>query len=152
MSERASITIDPAFSLEIPPHWTAEPDEEEGVRIYATTGAGLLHLAAFEQPPGEMPDPGEELYEFLEDQGIELEEDEIEDLLLGESGEMALCEYISAEEGDEEGEAETYWMVGVAVAPGNLVFCNYSCPAAEAEAEREAVREILTSLRLHEPD
>lgn len=151
MSERTRVTTDPAFEVEIPVGWTAEPDEEGGISISSPEGAGLLHVIAFAQPGDEMLDPAEELYAFLEDQGIELEEDEVEDVELPGGEELSLCEYLA--EDDEEGEEPetTYWMVGVATAPGNLVFCSYSCPA-EAEAdEGPAVREILTSLRLREP-
>jgi len=140
-----------AFSLRIPEGWEAEPDEEEGIDIAAPDGPGLLHLVPIPQPPGEMLDPAEELYAFLEDLGIELEEDEVEDVELAGGAEMALCEYLAeaededAEEGD--GESATYWIVAVATAPGDLVFASYSCPAGEEEAERETIRGILASLR-----
>ena len=147
------VTIDPAFDFEIPEGWEAEVDEEGGIAVTGPAGLGLLHLIAFEQPGDEPLDPAEELYIFLEAQGIELEEDEIEDLELPGGAELSLCEYL-AEDEDEEGEEEgepTYWMVAVATAPGNLVFGSYTCPAGDADAERETVRTILTSLRLASP-
>lgn len=138
------------FALLIPEGWEAEPDEEEGVDVASPDGVGLLHLVPIRQPPGEMLDPAEELYAFLEDLGIELEEDEVEDVALADGAEMALCEYLAETEEDaEEGEeSATYWIVAVATAPGELVFASYSCPAGEEETEREAVRGILASLRL----
>ena len=148
MSERERVTIDPAFSFTLPPGWVAEPDEEEGVSVYSPDGAGLLHLVAFPHSAGEEePDPAEELYAFLEEQGVEIEEDEVEDVDLPDGGELALCEYLSEEE--EEEEDTTFWLVGVAVAPATLVFVSYSCPAGEEEQERAPLREILTSLRLN---
>lgn len=147
MTERERVTIDPAFSLALPPGWAAEPDEEEGVGVYAPEGAGLLHLVSFEQADEDVPDPAEELYAFLEEQGVEIEEDEVEDLELAGGADLSFCEYLAEE---EDGES-TYWLVGVATAPGTLVFVSYSCPAGEEEQEREAVREVLASLRLRGP-
>ena len=145
MSERERVTIDPAFSLALPEGWVAEPDEEEGVSVYAPEGAGLLHLVAFPATADEEQDPAEELYAFLEEQGIEIEEDEVEDVDLPAGGELALCEYLSEEEEEDE---TTYWLVGVAMIPATLVFVSYSCPSGEEEKERAAVRSILTSLAL----
>lgn len=153
------VTIDPAFDVDLPDDWTAAPDEEGGISLSGPGEAGLLHLIAFEQPGQESLDPAEELYVFLEDQGIELEEDEIEDLSLASGAELSLCEYVSedededgAEEGEEPSPPETtYWMVGVATIPGNLVFASYTCPAEAMDEEREAVRGILTTLRLNPP-
>lgn len=144
------VTLDPAFELELPDGWTAAPDEEGGIAITGPEAAGLLHVIAFEQPPGELLDPAEELYIFLEGQEIELEEDEIEDVTLAEGSDLSLCEYLSEDEDEEDqGEVEnTYWLVAVATAPGNLVFANYSCAAQDAEVERETVRAILRTLRL----
>lgn len=148
MSERTRVTMDPAFEVEIPEGWEAEPDEEGGLNLAGAAGIGLLHLIAFPQEPGEILDPGEELYIFLDEQGVELVEDEIEDLDLPDGAELALCEYTAEEEDEDDPEGGTYWMVGVAAAPGKLVFCNYSCPADEADAEREAVVGILRTLKL----
>jgi hypothetical protein len=143
------VTIDPSFEVRIPAGWTAEADDEGGINLASETGIGLLHLIAFPQDPDEVFDPGEELYVFLEDQGVELEEDEIEDVELAGGADLALCEYTSEDEDeDEDSEGETYWMVGVAAAPGKLVFCNYSCPASESDAERDIVLGILKTLTL----
>jgi hypothetical protein len=131
------------FSVRLPPGWEAERDEEGGVLIVAEEGAGLLHLIPFARETTEELDPAEELYAFLEEQEIELEEDEVEDIPLGEDASLALCEYL-AEEGDEE----VYWLVGVATAPGQLLFASYSCAAGEEEGERETVRGILGSIVL----
>lgn len=151
MHEWDMVTIDPAFTLRIPADWGAEPDEDGGVNLVGAAGIGLLHLISFPRDLADVFDPGEELYIFLEDQGVELAEDEIEDIDLAGEAELALCEYSTEEEmedGAEEEEGETYWIVAVAGAPGKLVFCNYSCPASEAETEREVVIEILRSLQL----
>ena len=146
------VTIDPTFDFEVPDRWEAEVDEEGGIAVTGPAEVGLLHLIAFEQPGDEPLDPAEELYIFLEAQGIELEEDEIEDLELPGGAELSVCEYLAEDEEEEEGEGEpTYWMVAVATASGNLVFASYTCPAGDAEGERETVRAILTSLRLASP-
>jgi hypothetical protein len=145
MSERERVTIDPAFSLSLPEGWVAEPDEEEGVSVYAPEGVGLLHLVAFPASEDHEPDPADELYAFLEEQGIEIEEDEVEDVELPAGAELALCEYLSEEEEEDE---TTYWLVGVAMSPATLVFVSYSCPSGEEEKERASIREILTSLAL----
>jgi hypothetical protein len=147
------VTIDPAFDIDLPDGWTASADEEGGIAVSGPEGIGLLHLIAFEQPGGEPLDPAEELYIFLEDQGIELEEDEIEDLELRSGAELSLCEYLSEDEDEEDqGESETtYWMVAVATIPGALVFGSYTCPETAVDAERETIRTILGTLRLHSP-
>lgn len=146
------VSLDPSFDFEIPDGWEAEPDEDGGVAVAREDGHGLLHLIAFEQASAEVPDPAEELYIFLEDQGIELEEDEIEDLELTSGAELSLCEYLSEDEEEDPQEREmTYWLVAVATAPGNLVFANYTCPAGEEDHEREVVRGILATLRLASP-
>lgn len=148
MTDRQRVELDPAFELEIPAGWEAARDEEGGVLVTAAGGVGLLHLVAFAQPPGEVPDPGEELYAFLEQGGIELEEDELEDVELADGGEMSVCEYL-VEEDEDAGDAEaTYWMVAVAVRPGCLVLCSYSCPLGQQDAERSTVLAILGSLRI----
>lgn len=150
MLPKREVEFEGAFSLSAPAEWEAEPDEEEGLNVASPDGPGLLHLLAIPQPPGEMLDPAEELYAFLEDQGIELEEDEVEDVELAGGAELAVCEYLAEAEEEDDEESATFWMVAVATAPGTLVFASYSCPAGEEEAEREAVREILASLRLKE--
>jgi hypothetical protein len=154
------VTIDPSFDVDLPEQWTAAPDEDGGISVSGPGAVGLLHLIAFEQPLGQDLDPAEELYVFLEDQGIELQEDEIEDLPLEGGADLSLCEYVTEEE-EEEGEDEvggaaeegetTYWIIAVATIPGNLVFASYSCPADAIEAEREAVRAMLATLRLNAP-
>ena len=137
------------FEVTVPEGWTAERDEEEGgVELSHPDGAGVLHLIGMVQPGDEFPDPAEELYAFLEDRGVELEEDEVEDVPLGDGAEMALCEYVSQD--DEEDEDATFWMVGVATAPGRLVFATYFCEAGEEEEERETVRKALGTLKVNE--
>lgn len=144
--ERRFADPDGGFSVAVPAGWEAAPDEEDGgVEVWSEEGVGTLHLIAFETDEGDFPDPAEELYAFLEDRGVELEEDEVDDLPLAGGAEMALCEYVSEDE--DEGDA-LFWMVGVAAAPGTLVFATYFCPAGEEEAERETVRRALGSLRV----
>lgn len=138
---------DPESGLEIhfPEGWAVEPNQEEGGVDASPPGeVGILHLMGFSYPEDDFPDPAEELYAFLEEEGVELEEDEVEDLALPGEGEMALCEFIS----DDEEEGPTYFMVGVATAPGALAFATYTCAAGEEEAEREQVRTVLSTLRL----
>lgn len=134
------------FDVAVPEGWTAEVDPEVGgVELSHPDGAGVLHLIGVPQPDDEFLDPAEELYSFLEEQGVELEEDEVDDVELGGGAELAVCEYVTD---DEEEEGETFWMVGVATSPGALVFATYSCAAGEEEEERETVRRVLGSLRL----
>jgi hypothetical protein len=134
------------FAIRVPAHWQAEadPEEEGGVELWHPDGVGELHLVGFASAADEPPDPAEELYAFLEEQGIELEEDEVEDLELSDEGELALCEYLSE---DEETGETLYWLVGVAALPGRLVFAHYTCAADEEERERDKVRAILRTLR-----
>jgi len=136
------------FELKVPAGWSAAPDEEDGgLEVWDEAGVGTLHVIAFPQGPDEFLDPAEELYAFLDERGVELQEDEVEDLQLQDEAELALCEYTSEDE--EDGE-ELYWMVGVATAPGVLAFATYFCPAGQESREREAVRAALESLRLRE--
>lgn len=130
------------FQIDYPDPWVAEEDGEGGVLIFREEGNGLLHLMPFERPTDEDADPAEELYAFLADQDIELEEDEVEDVELAGTGLMALCEYLA-----EEVEEDVFWLVGVATGPGRLLFVSYSCPSGEENAEREAVRDILDTIR-----
>ncbi|HEX8393743.1 MAG TPA: hypothetical protein VF665_15490 [Longimicrobium sp.] len=142
---------DGRFSLEIPAGWSAEPDEDQGgLEIWREDGIGTLHLISFEGDE-DFADPAEELYAFLEEDGVEIAEEDVEDLEIAE-GELSICEYESQDE-DDDGEAEetTFWMQGVATAPGVLVFATYICPAGEQEAERETVRQALRTLRLAAP-
>jgi hypothetical protein len=133
------------FSFSIPAGWQAERDAEEGgVDVWNPDGPGDLHLVGFPAGSADAADPAEELYAFLEEQEIELEEDEIDDHDLDGAGEMAVCEYISEDE--ETGEAE-FWLVGVAALPGSLVFAHYICAAGREQEERDAVRELLRSIR-----
>jgi hypothetical protein len=120
----------------------AEEDGEGGVLLFREDGHGLLHLIPFERGLGDEADPGEELYAFLDEQEIELQEDEVEDIELSPFGSLALCEYI-----EEDADETVYWMMGVATAPGRLVFASYSCPVLEREDERDAVRRTLEGLR-----
>lgn len=145
MKDDRRVEVGGDFEIRLPTGWLVERDEEGGVLVYAQEGVGLLHLAAFAQP-GEVADPGEELYSFLEEQGVELEEDEVEDVRLPDGGELAYCEYVSEDEGDDE--LATYWLIGVATGPGVLVFGDYSAPAGTQAREREAVVGILGGLRL----
>lgn len=139
------------FDFLVPEGWYVEADPEVGgLEVAHPDGAGILNLVGFPQPEGEFPDPAEELYSFLEEQGVELEEDEVEDLELADGAEMAVCEYVSEDE--EEGEGETFWLVGVATAPGALVFANYSCAGGEEGEERETVLGVLRSLRIRRED
>jgi hypothetical protein len=149
MNEQERAQIDPGFSLVLPPGWLSEPDEDEGVTVFLPDGPGLMHLVAFPDPGEEVLDPAEELYAFLEEQGVEIEEDEVEDIDLSEGAELSYCEYIAEDE--EEDDESTYWLVGVATAPGRLVFINYSCAAGEEDLQREVVRALLGSLRLTRP-
>jgi hypothetical protein len=154
MKSGRRVEVQGGAELELPDGWVAEVDEEGGMNLMAEDGPGLLHVVTFPQEPGEMADPAEELYAFLEDQGVELEEDEVEDVELGGEAHLALCEYISEQddpgEGDDDDEAATFWLVGVATSPGNLLFGSYSCAAGEEELERETVRAILASVRLRQ--
>jgi hypothetical protein len=134
------------FDLKLPPGWEAALDEDgDGAEVWNENGAGTLHLVSFAAEEDDFPDPAEELYSFLEDRGVELEEDEVEDVPLEGGAEMALCEFLSE---DEEEDESLFWMVGVATAPGALVFATYFCPAGEEEKEREAVRAALASVRV----
>jgi hypothetical protein len=153
MNSSRKVEIAGGAEAELPAGWEWEVDEEGGVNLMPETGVGLLHLVTFEQEPGDVADPAEELYAFLEDQGIELEEDEVEDVELTGDAHLALCEYITEQEepesdDEDEDEPSTFWLVGVATAPGNLLFGSYSCRAGEQEPEREVVRAILASVRL----
>lgn len=129
-----------SFRLGVPEGWDVARDEDGGLLLTPGEGGGLLHVLPFARDTGEL-DPAEELYAFLEDQDIELEDDEVEDLELRSGGVLALCEYVAEEEEDA-----VYWMLGVAAAPGQIVFASYSCPADEEDRERPIVREILSSL------
>ncbi len=134
------------FDLVIPTGWEAAADEEDGgLEVWREDGVGTLHLVSIPQDEDYFADPAEELYAFLEDRGVELEEDEVEDVPLADGAEMALCEYESEDEDDGE---TLYWIVAVATAPGALVFATYFCPAAEMEREREAVRAALETVRM----
>ncbi len=139
--------VDGGFALTLPPGWETERDGEGGLLLFASEGRGLLHLMPFERAPEEDVDPADELYAFLADQEIEIEEDEVTDVELPSGGSLALCEY-QADEDDEE----VYWMVGVAAAPGQIVFASYSCVSGEEKLEAEIVRGILTTLAFDEPD
>ena len=137
------------FTIGVPAGWSAAPDEDQdGLEVWKEDGAGTLHLISFAPGGDDFPDPAEELYSFLEERGVELEEDEVEDVPLEGGAELALCEYVSEDE--EEGES-LYWMVGVVTAPGTVVFATYFCTAGQEAAERDAVRSALSSLRIEAP-
>jgi hypothetical protein len=138
------------FDVVVPAGWQAAPDPEEGgIELSHPDGAGALHLIGFPQEGDEFPDPADELYAFLQERDVELEEDEVEDLPLDGDAEMSVCEFIAEDE--EEGEP-TFWLVGVATAPGRLVFATYVCAAGEEEQERQTVLDTLATLRLHPVD
>lgn len=148
--------VDPAgaFEITLPAGWEADPDpEEEGVEFVGPEEVGVLHLMAFPQPEEMSADPADELYAFLAEEGIEIEEDEVDDLELHGGAEMALCEFVhegdepGEEAGDDEEDEPAFWLVGVATAPGWLVFVTYICPVGEEETERAAVRAALATLR-----
>lgn len=134
------------FSLVLPAGWIVEEDGEGGILLFRENGSGLLHMIPFERAPEEEADPAEELYAFLAEQEIELEEDEVEDLELPGIGSASVCTYI--EEDDEE---SVFWLIGVATAPGRLVFSSYSCTAGEEGEEVDAVLEILGTLTFSDP-
>ncbi len=139
------------FVADLPAGWTTEPDPESGgVDVYPAEGSGVLHLLAFPGEPDEFLDPAEELYAFLDEQGIELQEEELEDLELPGEAEMAYTEYV-AEADDDDDDGPMFHIMGVATAPGMLVFASYSCPAGEEDRHRDAVIRIFRSLQLN-PD
>lgn len=147
MSERQR-AADPEgrFTIVPPAGWSAAPDEEQGgLELWREEeGIGTLHLISFDAED-DFADPAEELYAFLEDRGVEIEEDDVDDLPLQGGAELAVCEYEAEDE--DEGDV-TFWLVAVATAPGVLMFATYVCPAGEHEAERDLVREALGTLRL----
>ena len=133
------------FTLVLPEGWSSAPDEEQGgLEVWREEGVGTLHLIAFDAGD-DFADPAEELYAFLEDRGVELEDDDVDDLPLEDGGELAVAEYEAEDE--DEGDA-LFWLTGVASAPGVLLFATYLCPAGEQDAEVEAVRQALGTLRL----
>src|SRR5688500_8424018 len=137
---------DGRFTLVPPPGWATAPDEDEGgLEVWPQEGSGTLHLISFEAGGDDFPDPAEELYAFLDDRDVELEEDEVADVPLEDGSELAIAEYEAEDE--DEGDV-TYWLVGVATGPGALVFATYLCPAGEHETEAELVRASLATLRL----
>lgn len=141
---------DGRFTLVPPPGWSTAPDEEDGgLEVWPEEGSGTLHLISFEAGGDDFPDPAEELYAFLDDRDVELEEDEVADVPLEDGSELAIAEYEAEDE--DEGDV-TYWLVGVATGPGALVFATYLCPAGEHEAEAELVRAALATLRLSAAD
>ena len=135
---------DGRFTLVPPPGWQHAPDEDEGgMEVWREDGAGTLHLISFDAE--DFADPAEELYAFLHERDVELEDDDVDDVALEDGSELALAEY----EAEDEDEADvTFWLVGVATAPGVLVFATYLCPAGEQEREAESVRAALATLRL----
>jgi hypothetical protein len=136
------------FQLDLPLGWSAAPDPEEGGwELSGEDGPGVLHLMAFEQSEALGEDPGEELYAFLAEEGIEIEEEDVEDLELPGGWGMALCEFVSEPE-DEEDEESLFFTVGVGTAPGILLFATYTCGEGEEEQERAELRSLLGSIQL----
>ncbi|HEX2078194.1 MAG TPA: hypothetical protein VHG08_10815 [Longimicrobium sp.] len=136
---------DGRFTLVPPPGWSAAPDEEQGgLEVWPEEGDGTLHLISFDAGE-DFADPAEELYAFLDDRGVELEEDDVTDVPLEGGGELAWAEYEAEDE--DEGDV-TWWLVGVATGPGTIVFATYLCAAGEHEAGAELVRAALGTLRL----
>lgn len=147
MSERERAhDPDGRFTIVPPAGWAAARDEDQGgLELWREDeGIGTLHLISFDADD-DFADPAEELYAFLDDRGVELEEDDVDDLPLEGGAELAVCEYEAEDE--DEGDV-TFWLVAVATAPGVLMFATYVCPAGEQEAERGLVREALGTLRL----
>ena len=136
---------DGRFTLVPPPGWSAAADEEDGgLEVWPEEGSGTLHLISFESGD-DFADPAEELYAFLDDRDVELEEDDVTDVALEDGSELAYAEY----EAEDEDEGDNiFWLVGVASGPGVLVFATYLCPAGEHEAEADRVRAALATLRL----
>jgi hypothetical protein len=131
------------FTLRLPPGWQAAVDEDgDGMEVWREDGAGTLHLISFDTD--EFSDPAEELYAFLHERGVELEDDEVEDLPL-EGAELAVTEFLSEDEDDGE---SLFWLVGVATAPGTLVFGTYFCPAGREGEERDTIRAALTGMQV----
>lgn len=136
---------DGRFSLVPPAGWQHAPDDDAGgMEVWHEEGAGTLHLMSFDGGD-DFADPAEELYAFLDERDVELEDDDVEDVALADGSELALAEYEAEDE--DEGDA-TFWLVGVASAPGALVFATYLCPAGAQEQEAELVRAALATLRL----
>lgn len=135
------------FDFVLPRGWRAETDDDAGgIEVWDERGPGNLHLLGFDRDDDDFADPAEELYAFLEERGVELQEEEVADVPLEGGGELALCEF-SAE--DEEDGEPLFWLVGVATAPGRLVFATYFCPEGQEQREADRVAELLGSLRLH---
>ena len=131
------------FELRLPPGWQAAGDEDgDGVEVWREDGAGTLHLISFDTD--DFSDPAEELYAFLQERGVELEDDEVEDLPL-EGAELAVCEFLTEDEDDGE---KLFWLVGVATAPGVLVFATYFCPAGREAEERDIIRDTIGALKV----
>lgn len=135
------------YSLSLPEGWRASPDPEgDGEELFHPDGAGIVHLVPLTAGSGG-EDPADELYAFLAEQGIELEEDEVEDLEL-EGGLLSYCEFGTEEELEDGGETEAVrWLIGIAAGPRGLLLITYSAPEGEDE-EIAALRAMLATLRL----
>lgn len=145
---RRHVDREGGFDVAVPEGWDVETDEADGgLEMSHPTGAGVLHLMGFEQDDEEFADPADELYAFLQERDVELQEDEVQDLPLDGDAEMSFCEF-TAEDEEEEGHP-TFWLVGVATAPGRLVFATYMCADGEEDEERQTVIDTLASIRLH---
>jgi len=135
------------YSLTLPEGWEAAPDPDgDGEELFHPQGAGIVHLVPLAAASGE-EDPAEELYAFLAEQDVELEEDEVEDLELTGGGALSYCEFGTEEELEEGGAEQVRWLVGIALGPRGLLLITYSAPEGE-DAEVEAVRGMLATLTL----
>lgn len=146
MSDSRFAAPDGGYDLLLPQGWEVVQGEEGDVDLHHPEGAGTLSLVHFAGEPDAEVDPADELYAFLAEQEIEIQEEEVEDVLLDGDGELAYCEY--GTEGDEGEEDAMYWLTGVAVGGGGLVFVTYTCPAGEEAEEIEVVRRMIGSLRI----
>lgn len=148
MAERA---LDPSgrFDIVVAPGWVTETDPDEGgLILFRPESEGNLELLSFPFTPEEDTDPADELFAFLDEEDILLLEDEVEDFALAGGTGLALCEYVSEEQQEDEGAEQLFWLVAVATGQHSLVFATYSCPAGLEDGDRGDVAQMLRSLRL----